>query len=334
MMLYSRRDLGKLAIASLPASRLLAQKVDGVQLGVCTYSFRMLPRTPGGGAVDPVISAMKECGADDCELFSPQLEPANPMMGGPPPRRGPNSGSAAPAVDAASRAARMRERMNSPEAKKAREELRQWRLTTPMDHFQAVRKKFDGAGINIFAYTINYRNDFTDEEIEKTFEQTKALGTKIIASSTQLAFAKRLAPFAEKHQTYVALHGHSNTRDPEEFSSPETFQKALDMSKWFRINLDVGHFTAAGFDPVAYIQEKHDKITHLHIKDRKKNDGPNEPFGQGDTPIKAVLQLLKDKRYPIPAFIEYEYDGPGTPVEEVKKCLAYEKAALNSTEKS
>ncbi len=286
--MYSRRDFGKIALAGIPLSRLLAQKVAGVQLGVCTYSFRTFPHAPGGDAVDAVIQAMKDCGADDCELFSPQVEPDT----------------------------------------KIREDLRQWRLNTPMDHFKQVRQKFDDAGINIFAYTLNFRNDFTDEEIDKCFEQTKALGAKVIASSTQLTVAKRLAPFAEKHKTYVALHGHSNTKDPNEFSSPESFEKGLAMSSWFRINLDIGHFTAANFDAVAFIQEQHDKITHLHIKDRKKNDGPNTPFGEGDTPIKQVLLLLKDKRYPIPAFIEYEYRGAGTPVEEVKKCLAYERAAL------
>jgi len=218
---------------------------------------------------------------------------------------------------------------NSPEAKKAREELRQWRLNTPADHFHMVRKRFDDAGINIFAYTLNFRDDFTDEELEKCFEQTKALGARVIASSTQLTVAQRVAPFAEKHRQVVALHGHSKVGDPNEFSSPGTFEKALKMSDWFRINLDIGHFTAAGFDPVAYIEQQHDKITHLHIKDRKRNDGPNEPFGQGDTPIKQVLSLLAQKQYTIPAFIEYEYKGTGTPVEEVKKCLAYEEAALH-----
>ncbi|MBV9441672.1 MAG: sugar phosphate isomerase/epimerase [Acidobacteriaceae bacterium] len=312
-MIHSRREFGKIALASLPVSKLLAQKVDGVQLGVCTYSFRTLPHARGGDAVDAVIQAMEDCGAKDCELFSPQLEPANPLMGGSrPPQLRANTGGS-----------------NSPEAKKAREELRQWRLNTPADHFHMVRKRFDDAGINIFAYTLNFRDDFTDEELEKCFEQTKALGARVIASSTQLTVAQRVAPFAEKHRQVVALHGHSKVGDPNEFSSPGTFEKALKMSDWFRINLDIGHFTAAGFDPVAYIEQQHDKITHLHIKDRKRNDGPNEPFGQGDTPIKQVLSLLAQKQYTIPAFIEYEYKGTGTPVEEVKKCLAYEEAALH-----
>jgi hypothetical protein len=51
------------------------------------------------------------------------------------------------------------------------------------------------------------------------------------------------------------------------------------------------------------------------------------PFGQGDTPIKEVLQELKTKKYAIPANIEYEYKGADT-VEEVRKCFEYCKAAL------
>jgi hypothetical protein len=47
-----------------------------------------------------------------------------------------------------------------------------------------------------------------------------------------------------------------------------------------------------------------------------------------DTPIKEVLQLLKKERWPIPAYVEYEYRGPGSSVEEVKKCLDYARAAL------
>ena len=164
MPMYSRRDFGKLAIAGLPISAALAKinsVVHGVHLGACTYSFRDLPHSPRGDAVDNVIQAMKDCGAGECELFSPQLEPASPMTtGGRPGGNGPGGagqGGGSPA-DAAARAAAMRARMNSPEAKKAREDLRQWRLSTPMDHFKQVRKKFDDSGIDIYAYTLNFRD--------------------------------------------------------------------------------------------------------------------------------------------------------------------------------
>ena len=116
-----------------------------------------------------------------------------------------------------------------------------------------------------------------------------------------------------------------------EFSSPETFQKAVSMSSWFKVNLDIGHFSAAGFDPVAYIEEHHARITHLHLKDRQRNNGPNKPFGEGDTPIKQVLQFLRQKGYSIPALIEYEYQGTGSPIEEVNKCLAYCRKAIEQS---
>ena len=291
-MSFSRRQFARGIAGMLPAYVALARNratVQGVRIGVCTYSFRDLPRV-NGDAIAPTIQALKDCRADICELFSPQLEPDT----------------------------------------KNREQLRQWRLNTPMDHFHEVRSQFDAAGVEIYAYTLNFNKEFTDEELDKCFQQAKALKAHTIASSTQVSMLSRLKPLAEKHRILVAVHGHSDTAHPDQFSSPETFQKALDLSDWFRVNLDIGHFSAAGFDPVAYINEHHDKITHLHIKDRKRNNGPNESFGQGDTPITAVLQLLKSKRYPIPALVEYEYKGAGSPVQEVQKCLAYMRHAIQS----
>ena len=38
----------------------------------------------------------------------------------------------------------------------------------------------------------------------------------------------------------VAMHGHSNVSKPGEFASPESFAEALKMSKYFKVNLDIG----------------------------------------------------------------------------------------------
>ena len=210
---------------------------------------------------------------------------------------------------------------------KWQEELRQWRLSVPLDHFKEVRRKFDAAGVRLQAYNLSFNDRFTDEEIDRGFQMARALGVKVITASATVSSTKRVAPYADKHQITVAVHNHANLTDPNEFAKPESFAAALAMSKHIGINLDIGHFVAAGYDPLAYLEQHHARITNLHIKDRKKNNGPNTPWGEGDTPIKPVLQLLKAKRYDIPANIEYEYRGED-PVAEVRKCFQYMKDAL------
>lgn len=155
----------------------------------------------------------------------------------------------------------------------------------------------------------------------------KALGAGFITASSTVSAAKRVAPFADKHKMIVAMHNHSNVKDPNEFATPESFATALGYSQHFRINLDIGHFFAGGNDPVAYLEQHHAKITNLHLKDRKKDQGANTVWGEGDTPIKAVLQLLKTKKWDIPANIEYEYRGENA-VAEVRKCFQFCKDAL------
>ncbi|HYK62553.1 MAG TPA: TIM barrel protein [Bryobacteraceae bacterium] len=300
--MYSRRDFGKIALAGIPATAALAQlhkidsKIAGVQIGTQSYSFRDLP-------LDRAIAAIAEVGLGECELY-------------PPAHVEPRSGPPAPGQSQADA------------RKAAREAVRNWRLTVALEEFQQVRKKFNDAGIQIYAYNYSFTDDFTDEEIDRGFQMTRALGANIITASSTLSCAKRVVSFAEKYKMTVAYHGHSDTRDPNQFCKPESFAAALAMSKQFAVNLDIGHFTAANYDAVEYIRANHDRIVILHLKDRKRDQGANVPWGQGDTPIKPVLQLLRDKKWPIRAYIEYEYRGASDSLTEVEKCFQYCKDAL------
>jgi sugar phosphate isomerase/epimerase len=300
--MLTRREFGALTLSGLVLPKLIgAQTVAGVRLGVQTYSFRALPRAPGSDLVDPIITAMKECGLTECELWAPQIESAStPGRGRPSPEQ----------------------------AQQARSVLRAWRLETPLAHFQAIRRKFESAGLTIYAFNYSPNGGFTDEEINRGFEMAKALGAEIITASATLEAARRIAPFAAKHRMVVAMHNHSNTSDPNEFATPESFIAASKLSSYFKVNLDIGHFTAANYDAVTYLREHHANVTNLHIKDRKKNQGDNTPWGTGDTPIAEVLQLLKRERWPIRAYIEYEHRGEASPIDEVKTCYAFARKAL------
>jgi sugar phosphate isomerase/epimerase len=325
-MQYSRRAFVGLAVASLPAAALAGavgrtnSVVEGVRLGVQTYSFRDMLGTPGDMA-DKMIAAMQELGLSECEMFEPCLQP--PALSADAPWR-----IVAGKPTEASLLGHMPTKAPGAADLAHLEAVRQWRLGEGLDHVSAAAAKFKKAGIRIFAFNYLLKDTCTDAEIERGLQMTKAAGTRIMTASTTLTMAKRSIPFFEKHDVLLGLHGHSNLEDPNQFATPASFEQGLAMSKLYRINLDIGHFAAAGFDSVAFIRAHHDRITNLHLKDRKKKDGANMPFGQGDTPIHPVLQLMKEEAYPFPADIEYEYAGVGTSTQELGRCLEYVRAAL------
>jgi sugar phosphate isomerase/epimerase len=263
--------------------------IAGVRIGSQSYSFRDRP-------LDEAIAAMKEVGLSFCELWQGHLE-RREAIGAPP------------------------------EGGSRREALRTWRLTVPLDTFRDVRRKFDAAGITLTAYNLSFRDDFSDEEIARGFEMARALGVDVITASSSVSTAARVDPFAQRSGIRVGFHNHSDIR-PNEFATPDDFEAAMKgRSDMIAVNLDIGHFTAANFDAVDYLDRRHDRIVSLHIKDRLRDQGRNVRFGEGDAPIVEVLRRLRDRRWDIPAHIEYEYRGTD-PVEEVRRSLDYCRAAL------
>jgi sugar phosphate isomerase/epimerase len=309
--MISRRQFGKAALAGIPALGARAQApakespIANLPFGVETFSFHDLPPAGDARLVPTLIAGMRYAGLAECEIMSGHVEPM---------------GSYATGWWVATRKA--------PGYAKMREDARRWRLTVPMDYYRKVRKQFDDAGMRMYYYNVNFNETFTDEERDRTFEAARALGVDGFSSSTVLSEAKRLVPFVERHKMYVAMHNHNNLADPDQFATPGSFEKALAMSEYFKATLDIGHFVAGNNDPIAFIEKHHDRIVNIHIRDRKRNNGRNMPFGQGDTPIKEVLRLIKANRYAIRCYIEYEYGSFRPSAEEVKRCVDFCKEAL------
>jgi sugar phosphate isomerase/epimerase len=317
-MLYTRRDIGKLALTSIAVPSLLPKalaaqvkdaRVHGVTLGAQTYSFRSM-NTPA----TRIIDAMKTIGLFEAELMSGDAEnlagiPTLPAFG-----RGGRGQQLTPEQQA--------------QIKEAQGAQLKWRMSTSPATWAAVKKQWNDAGIDVRFLCYNIGQNTSDDMIEYGFQMAKGLGVRAITTSTQITTAKRIAPFADKHKMLVGVHGHANVQNTNEISTEATFLQCFETSKNLWANLDIGHYTVTGADPVAFIQKHHGRITNLHIKDRRArpNDNANVPFGQGDTNIKAVLQLLKTQKYDIPANIEFEYEGD--PLVEMPKCLQYMKDAL------
>jgi sugar phosphate isomerase/epimerase len=187
-----------------------------------------------------------------------------------------------------------------------------------------LRKMYNDAGVNIHIHKCPFGPK--EDDINFNFELAKALGCKAITTERSEPLARKLAPYAEKHQIYVAFHNHTN--DMPIIDKPDPL---LDCGQFIMFNFDIGHYVAGskGKSPIPVIEKYHDRIFSLHLKDRTA-DGGNLPWGQGQTPIKEVLQLVKKEKWPIYCDIELEYKIPAdsTSVAEVAKCVAYCKEAL------
>jgi sugar phosphate isomerase/epimerase len=314
-MNISRRDLGKMAIAALPAASLLAKpnsKFGGVQIGInAPYSMHGLP-----AGADDVLKQLTQLNVSGVELRS---QPVEGFLGAPvvPAAPGRNKPPLTPEQDAARKAAIA--------------DLRKWRLALSVDRIKEFRKKYEDAGVLIQITKFDGIDAMEDDVVDYCFTMAKALGAHALSCEIPVSRTKRLGEFATKHKLMVGYHGHANMTNPEAFAKPESWETAMSFSKYNGINLDIGHFIAGNnVSPVEFIKKHHDRITHVHLKDRKLNNGPNVPWGQGDTPVKEVLQLMKKEKYPFQGTIEFEYPVPaGSDVmTELAKCVEFCKNAL------
>jgi sugar phosphate isomerase/epimerase len=315
----TRREFGKAALAGAalavvpawarPAAAMTAR---GVKIGIITGSLNPLPENPAADPIDVIIEQTKALGVVGVELVTVYPQ------GAPQVVNGGRFGQAPAEI--------------TPDYTRTRQALREWRINLPLDRFRDVRARFDKAGLNLFSYVQTIDDHMSDAEIEAVFKQLQALKVPMFTTNqTRVGMGPKIAPFAEKYGIKAAWHPHANVQDPNEVATPESMEKLLAMSKAFVINLDIGHYTAGNNDAVAFLRKHHERITHLHIKDRKRDNGPNVALGTGDTPIKQCATLIRDNKWPISLIIEREYrDAPGTPVEQTRGQLNYVRSLLET----
>lgn len=281
---------------------------NGVQIGVISYSWRSMP-----SSAEQILQYCLQCNISAIELMGPAAE----------------SFAGAPMAPAMARG-----QQATPEQRAAMEEYNQklaaWRANVPMTKFEQLRKMYQDAGVKIYGFkpsALSARN--TDQEVDYAFRAAKALGANqaTVELPGNAEQTKRLGAIAARNKVYVGYHGHLQ----QTFTA---WDEALAQSKYNALNFDMGHYVAAGFDPISLIKAKHAHIVSMHTKDRKSkaNGGANMPWGQGDTPIAEALQLMRKNKYKFPATIELEYEVPADSdaVKETAKCVEFARKALGA----
>jgi sugar phosphate isomerase/epimerase len=212
------------------------------------------------------------------------------------------------------------------EFKRQRADLR---AKASMQPFERLRRLYNDAGVSIYAFKPNvFESDNTDAEIDYGMRAAKTLGADQVNVEIpeDMAQIRRLAAAATLHGMHVGYHAHLQ-------ATPTLWDAALAESPANYMNLDLGWFVAAdAYDPLPVIRQHHARIDSMHLKDRQNlSHGQRDlPWGHGDTPLTAALQLMRDQHYAFPAAIELEYDIPAGSdvVKEIGKCLDYCRRAL------
>ncbi len=363
-MFYTRRELGKLALA-VPAAGLFPRavfgqakpnsKIEGVQIGTITYSYRsMLDQS-----AEATLRYILESGISAIELMG---GPVESFAGAPAPAAGGGrggggrAGGGRGAPDPATLTAKWNGVACAPgqaggqpaqpgggggrgrgemsdEQRAAQQEqaakLKAWRTSVSMDPFKKLRKMYNDAGVTIYAWK-QLNQNMSDEEFEYIFNVAEALGCShtTLELPTDPAALKRIGDFAMKKKIYAAYHTHAQ-------GSMTAFDQAFAISKGNMANVDFGHWVAAGNvggTPMQFLEKHHDRISSFHLKDRTRpeNCSLNLAWGTGETPIKDILQLVRKNKWAFPGSIELEYDVPegSDAVKEVHKCVEYCRNAL------
>lgn len=314
MSTYTRRDFAKFALAAsvltLPSLRAAGakpnSKVKGVHIGLNVPYSLGNPVMSG----DEILAACTTLGLSAVEL---RAQPIEAFLGAPANLVG---AKAKVAVAGAAEA----------NAK----ELREWRAKVDASRATDFRKKYEAAGIAIDILKVDNLFKLSEAELDYAFTLAKIVGARAISSEISKSEddLKRVGAFADKHKLWVGYHGHAST-------GPKDWEKAFALAKYNGANVDLGHFVAGNDESVVeFIKKHHQRVTHVHVKDRKAKstaaNPANLPFGQGDTPIAEVLRMIRDNKWPIQATIEFEYKIPAGSdrMTELAKCVKFCRDAL------
>lgn len=312
----------------LPNRSLLKKTINGVQLGLITYSFRALKDQ----SAEATLQYILDCGVNSIELMG---KTAESFIGLPETSFDRGSFNRLLRKERKNTLSKVEEKElveHKKQQKSYDKEVKDWKKKRSVDRFGYLRKMYNSSGVDIYAFKPNYllRKGNSEADINYAMQAGKLLGASHVTVELpeDSNHSLKLGKLAKRNGIKVAYHGH-------EQQHAKWWDTALEQSSHNAMNLDLGHYIAAGnTDAIELIEKQYPNILSMHVKDRQnpKNGKKNMPFGQGDTPITDVLQMMRDNSYNFAATIEYEYQTPkdSSIIEEIKKSIEYCQNALES----
>lgn len=296
-------------------------KINGVQVGCITYSFRSM----ADQSAEATLNYVTESGIDAIELMGGPAESFAGMPEATIDRRKYNQlmGKQRRGESVSSDESKELEELQR-ESEAYRKMVSDWRSKTDFKAFGKLKKMYKDAGVSIYAFKpAAFGQGNSDAEIAYGMKAAKALGASHVTLErpSDDAHTLKLGKMGEEHRMSVGYHGH-------EQQTFDFWDTALAQSPANGLNFDAGHYIAAGHtDIMKLLKKQHGRILSMHTKDRQTpaNGKGNLPWGEGDTPLREILHLIRDEKFRFPVTIELEYQVPkdSDAVKEVQNCLEH-----------
>ena len=280
---------------------------DGIRIGAITYSFAQMLQLPRGCTKEFILAA----GIGSVELMDRDFERDIGVVHRDIPAK---------FLSKAQKIA-----------------ISQWRETADLAPLKDFRAIYGAAGIGVHIVKfgdIGCPWMYSWKEAEYMFKATRALGARTITREVPKVAdwpsfretAKKLIPLMDEYDVDIAFHNHAQI-------AADTYDGILlDYSPHFKINLDAGNYVAANEDAdiCEFVRKYRERLASIHIKDRKRKNGPECAFGAGDTPLAELFACLKKEKIDVPCDIEVEFPIPpgSDAVKETAQCREYCRRAI------
>lgn len=172
---------------------------------------------------------------------------------------------------------------------------------------KAARKEFEKAGLEIVAGgNISLKSDDISE-LEHYFKYAVAAGIPIMVCAPTHSNLAQIEKLAIKYDRKIAIHNHG----PEDQFYPapsDVIRRVKDMHPCMGLCVDVGHTVRTGADILEEIDGAWDRTYDFHIKDLKdfRDNASRVAVGDGNMPVAAIFQMLKERNYQGVVGLEYE----------------------------
>jgi hypothetical protein len=204
--------------------------------------------------------------------------------------------------------------------------VREWRGSVSLAPLEACRRLFDEAGVHVAILWWDDLASVSDGEVDYGFRVARALGARALSTDLSMSGPRRLGPFADRHELFVAFRGQEGTH-------PAVLEAAFSHGAFIGVSVEIGDWVAGGYgSPLPFLTQHASRVTHVHLSDRHAAEGTRAPFGTGEAPIRDVLRAMRENQWPFPAIIALE-DAPADESErasEIARAIAYCRATLSA----